>query len=104
MSKPEALALADRIETATANVDLATGIVRIEISSHVIDQAAAELRRLHYENKALRKDAERYRSLKWHWEDARDMAPGGRWWTSVSVDKGRPDTGSAIDAEMKGKA
>ena len=54
MTKPDALALADRIETATANVDLA-GLVRIEISSYALDQAAAELRRLHAEVEALKK-------------------------------------------------
>jgi len=67
MSKPDALALADRIETATANVDL-EGIVRIQISSYDLDHASSELRRLHYENEALRKDAERYR---WQYSGAK---------------------------------
>ena len=93
MSKPEALKLADQL------VEL-DGLFT---SSGLCGEAAAELRRLHAENEELRKDAERYRSLYWHWEDARDMAPGGRWWVSVDTRKlGRmqgPD--AAIDAAMK---
>ena len=31
------------------------------------------------------KDGELFRSLKWRFEEDRDMGPGGRWWVSVST-------------------
>ena len=56
-----------------------------------------------HENEALRKDAERFRSLHWHYEQDRDMGPGGRWWTSVSTNdpKIRGDKIAVIDAALK---
>lgn len=44
------------------------------------------------------KDAERWRKLRWFWEDERDMGPGGRWWTAVMCDNKPATPGDAIDA------
>lgn len=52
------------------------------------------------ERDSLRQDAERFRSLHWFWEDERDMAPGGRWWTTVNVPEGKPTVNAAIDVAM----
>lgn len=64
------------------------------------DRAVAGCEQLRVEVEALRADGERYRWLRksWHWEDERDMAPGGRWWVSVMVSEGRPTIDAAIDA------
>ena len=51
MTQPKALYLADILEDAGKPADIA-------------ESAAAELRRLHAENEALRVDAERYRYLR----------------------------------------
>ncbi|MEZ2310807.1 hypothetical protein AB6809_29605 [Paraburkholderia sp. RCC_158] len=54
---------------------------------------------------ATSEDAERYRFLRdhAHWEDERDCGPGGRWWVSVNVKKGRPNMEKAVDAARKDK-
>jgi hypothetical protein len=47
-------------------------------------------------------DADRYRWLraKAFWQDERDMAPGGRWYMIVVVNKGKPSVDEAIDAML----
>lgn len=47
-----------------------------------------------------KEDAELFRWLESqaHWQDERDMAPGGRWWFTVLVDKGRPSFRDAARA------
>lgn len=56
------------------------------------------------ECKKLRKDAERFLALERivHWEQERDMGPGGRYWMAVHVSSGNPTLREAIDA-MKGQ-
>jgi len=85
-------------KAALAEVDEENAQLREQNTA--VDVACA---RYEAEAEALRKDAERYRSLYWHWEDACDMAPGGRWWVSVhTCELGwmqGPD--AAIDAAMK---
>lgn len=53
----------------------------------------------------LRKDAERFLALERivHWEQERDMGPGGRYWMAVHVSSGNPTLREAIDA-MKGQS
>ena len=65
----------------------------------------AERDRLAAECEALRADAAMLRFLetKAHWDDERDMAPGGRWWAAVLVRDGRPTFRAAITAAMGGK-
>lgn len=55
------------------------------------------------ENEAFRKDAERFNSLHWHYEQDRDMGTGGRWWASVSTNdpKIRSDKLAVIDAALQ---
>jgi hypothetical protein len=50
-----------------------------------------------------REDAERYQHLAKiaHWEDERDMGPGGRYWISIMVDKGKPTFEKAVDAARR---
>lgn len=84
--KPEALRLADECEEsakAWAN----------EVTTR--QQAAAQLRSLHTENEALRKDAERYRWL-------RDEAYG-YFWVNHGGCYPRRGLDVAIDAAMKGQ-
>jgi hypothetical protein len=56
------------------------------------------------EIEGLRKDAERFLALERivHWEQERDMGPGGRYWVAVHVSSGNPTLREAIDA-MKGQ-
>lgn len=90
--KPEALLLADECEEsarAWAN----------EVTTR--QQAAAELRRLHAENEALRKDAERYRWLREYYSpecSGRYMTDIDRGWYGDGI-----DLDDAIDAAMKGQ-
>ena len=60
--QPNALRLADALDVGIYDAAMA----------RTMDQAAAELRRLHALNEALRADAERYRWL-------RDVASGSDW-------------------------
>lgn len=50
-----------------------------------------------------REDAERYHHLAKivRWEDERDMGPGGRYWISIMVDKGKPTFQEAVDAARR---
>lgn len=73
MSKPDALKLADELEAACPFKESAEKM------------AAAELRRLHAENEALRKDAERYRWLR-HGDNDEEVLRFHDWATEVCVD------------------
>ena len=99
------------------------GMLRMPLELHLADaafgppqlqqrmlEAADELEKradciaeLERENEALRKDAERFRSLHWHYEQDRDIGLGGRWWTSVSTNdpKIRSNKLAVIDAALK---
>lgn len=67
MTQPEALRLADWLQAAVQTYPQTSedepGGYASEVDQ-VMDEAAAELRRLHAENEALRADADRYRWLR----------------------------------------
>jgi hypothetical protein len=54
--QPEALRLADVMSTADADMSLTDGFIWVKISPTELDEAAAELRRLHEEVEMLRGD------------------------------------------------
>jgi hypothetical protein len=62
-------------------------------AAHMLNQIAQSLTR-------DTEDALRYRKLAKvaHWEDERDMGPGGRYWISVLVSEGNPTFNEAIDS------
>jgi hypothetical protein len=64
-------------------------------------QATATIQALQEEVARLKPDAERWRALTWHWEDARDMGPGGRWWCSIMCDNEPATPAAAIDQARK---
>lgn len=57
--QPEALRLADALSVASANVQDDGTILLCMDGTHIADQAAAELRRLHMENERLRAELAR---------------------------------------------
>jgi len=63
--------------------------------------ATATIQALQEEVARLKPDAERWRALTWHWEDARDMGPGGRWWCSIMCDNEPATPAAAIDQARK---
>lgn len=52
-AKPEALRLADALEIADANISLIDDTLWVKINPGTLDEAAAELRRLHEVNQEL---------------------------------------------------
>lgn len=101
--QPEALRLAELIDDHAP----------IDFDGHLA-QAAAELRRLHAENEALRKDAERYRWLRetrFIWGDFRHISGVNPtavglefgWFPTDAAKPARADLDAAIDAAMKGQ-
>lgn len=52
-TQPEALRLADVLSTADADMSLTDGFIWVKISPTELDDAAAELRRLHEANQEL---------------------------------------------------
>jgi hypothetical protein len=69
-----------------------------------IDQVCADATRLLAEKDAelqrLREALDFIRSRA-HWEDERDMAPGGRWWFALLVDDGHLTFDEALRAAIK---
>ncbi len=63
--------------------------------------ATATIQALQEEVARLKPDAERWRALKWHWDDERDMGPGGRWWCSIMCDNKPATPAAAIDQARK---
>jgi hypothetical protein len=66
----------------------------------LIAAAVNALPRLLAALREAREDAARYRLVKLNvrWEDERDMAPGGRYWWSMPVDRKYRGVDEAIDA------
>ena len=97
MTKPDALALADALEADRP------------VCGPDAKQAAAELRRLHAENEALRKDADRYRWLRneaWGCNNKRGphlvtFKPG--YLPSAFTDLAEEAADAAIDAARAGQ-
>lgn len=78
--------------SALLKLDAAGALVPHGVGGHarlLLEAAAIRLGELDARFQNLKENA--------HWQDERDMGPGGHWWCSVSVDKGRPSFEEAID-------